>query len=102
MANAGRLAMPIALRADYDAAGLRAFARRTKDAPQARRLLNLASPFGPSPFGESPPSWSSLIEARLHGERARAGEVTPPIPGVAALGIAGLVGATFGPRRRPP
>src|SRR3954447_20265000 len=39
----GRFAMPIALRADYDAAGLRAFARRTKDAPQARRLLALAA-----------------------------------------------------------
>jgi transposase len=35
--------MAIALRADYDAAGLRAFARRTKDAPQARRLLALAA-----------------------------------------------------------
>src|SRR3954468_12673436 len=43
MANARRFAMPIALRADYDATGLRAFARRTKDAPQARRLLALAA-----------------------------------------------------------
>ncbi len=35
--------MPIPLRADYDAAGLRAAARRTKDAAQARRLLALAA-----------------------------------------------------------
>ena len=35
--------MPIALRADYDAVRLRAFGRRTKDAPQARRLLALAA-----------------------------------------------------------
>src|SRR5215216_2499546 len=43
MANVGRFAMPIALRADYDAARLRAFARKTKDGPQARRLLALAA-----------------------------------------------------------
>ncbi len=35
--------MPIPLRADFDAAGLRAAARQTKDAPQARRLLALAA-----------------------------------------------------------
>ena len=35
--------MPIALRAGFDAAGLRAAARRTKDAAQARRLLALAA-----------------------------------------------------------
>ena len=35
--------MPIALRVDFDAAGLRLAARRTKDAGQARRLLALAS-----------------------------------------------------------
>ena len=35
--------MAIALRADFDAAGLRAAARRTKDAAQARRLLALAA-----------------------------------------------------------
>ncbi|WP_043342630.1 winged helix-turn-helix domain-containing protein [Belnapia moabensis] len=35
--------MPIPLRADFDAAGLRAAARRTKDAAQARRLLALAA-----------------------------------------------------------
>ena len=35
--------MPIAPRADFDAAGLRAAARRTKDAAQARRLLALAA-----------------------------------------------------------
>jgi transposase len=35
--------MPIALRADFDAIGLRAAARQTKDAAQARRLLALAA-----------------------------------------------------------
>ena len=34
--------MAIALRRDYDAAGLRSISRKTKDAPQARRLLALA------------------------------------------------------------
>jgi transposase len=35
--------MPIPLRADYDAQKVRAAARATKDGPQARRLLALAS-----------------------------------------------------------
>ena len=35
--------MPIALRADYDAEMVRAAARRSKDGPQARRLLALAA-----------------------------------------------------------
>lgn len=35
--------MPIALRGDYDAVQLRSIARKTKDAPQARRLLALAA-----------------------------------------------------------
>ena len=35
--------MPIPLRGDYDAQKLRATARRTKDGPQARRLLALAA-----------------------------------------------------------
>src|SRR5215218_2169945 len=35
--------MPIALRSDFDAGQLRRVARRTKDAPQARRLLALAA-----------------------------------------------------------
>jgi transposase len=35
--------MPIPLRADFDAAGLRAVARWTKDAAQVRRLLALAA-----------------------------------------------------------
>jgi transposase len=36
-------AMPIALRTDFDAAGLRREAKRAKDAGQARRLLALAA-----------------------------------------------------------
>src|ERR1700716_2188606 len=35
--------MPIPLRADFDAQQARGFARRTKDAAQARRLLALAA-----------------------------------------------------------
>jgi transposase len=35
--------MPIPLRSDFDAGQLRAFARKTKNAPQARRLLALAA-----------------------------------------------------------
>ena len=35
--------MPIPLRSDFDAAQLRGVARRTKDGPQARRLLALAA-----------------------------------------------------------
>jgi transposase len=39
----GRFAMPIPLRGDFDAAAVRAIARRSKDGPQARRLLALAA-----------------------------------------------------------
>ena len=35
--------MPVPLRTDFDAAAVRALARRTKDGPQARRLLTLAA-----------------------------------------------------------
>ncbi len=35
--------MPIALRADFDAAALRAWAKKSKHGPQARRLLALAA-----------------------------------------------------------
>jgi transposase len=35
--------MPIALRGDYDAEMVRAAAKRSKDGPQARRLLGLAA-----------------------------------------------------------
>jgi len=35
--------MPVSLRGDFDALDLRRFARRTKDGPQARRLLALAA-----------------------------------------------------------
>lgn len=35
--------MPVPLRADFDAPHLRAFAKNSKDEPQARRLLALAA-----------------------------------------------------------
>src|SRR6516225_1013909 len=38
-----RFAMPIPLRADFDAQTTRAAAKRSKDGPQARRLLALAA-----------------------------------------------------------
>ena len=38
--------MPVALRSDFDALQLRTIARKTKDGPQARRLLALASIYG--------------------------------------------------------
>src|SRR3982074_1961700 len=38
-----RFAMPIPLRTDFDASQLRKITRKTKDGPQARRLLALAS-----------------------------------------------------------
>src|SRR3954462_12820839 len=39
----GRFDMPVPLRTDFDADVLRAIARKTKDGPQARRLLALAA-----------------------------------------------------------
>jgi transposase len=52
--------MPIALRADYDAGRARAAARRSKDGPQARRLLALAA----------------IYEGATRTEAARIGGVT--------------------------
>ena len=37
------MSAPIPLRRDFDASQLRGFARKTKDGPQARRLLALAA-----------------------------------------------------------
>ena len=37
------MSAPIALRQDFDVSQLRSLARRTKDGPQARRLLALAA-----------------------------------------------------------
>ena len=45
--------MPIPLRADFDAAGLRSAARCTKDAAQARRLLALAAVYDGASRGEA-------------------------------------------------
>jgi transposase len=39
----GRFAMPVPLRSDFDATALRRVARKSKDGPQARRLLALAA-----------------------------------------------------------
>ncbi len=55
--------MPVLLRTDFDAAGLRAIARQTKDGPQARRLLALAA----------------IYEGASRTEAARIGGVTVQI-----------------------
>ncbi len=55
--------MPIPLRSDFDAAVLRRLARRTKDGPQARRLLALAS----------------IYEGASRAEAAQIGSVTRQI-----------------------
>src|SRR3982750_1834448 len=52
--------MPVPLRTDFNAATLRAIARRTKDGPQARRLLALAA----------------IYEGATRSEAARIGGVT--------------------------
>jgi transposase len=52
--------MPIPLRADFDADGVRVAAKRSKDGPQARRLLALAA----------------IYEGASRGEAARIGGVT--------------------------
>src|SRR5215208_3568074 len=58
-----RFAMPIPHRSDFDAAALCGFARRSKDAPQARRLLALAA----------------IYEGATRTEAARIGGVTRQI-----------------------
>jgi hypothetical protein len=49
--------MPVPLRSDFDADGLRAMARKSKDGPQARRLWALAVIYegrpGPRPPGSA-------------------------------------------------
>ncbi len=55
--------MPIALRGDYDATRLRSIARKTKDAPQTRRLLTLAA----------------IYNGATRTEAAKIGNVTPQI-----------------------
>jgi len=55
--------MPIPLRIDFDAAALRGLARKTKDGPQARRLLALAA----------------IYEGATRAEAAQVGSVTRQI-----------------------
>src|SRR5271167_433717 len=52
--------MPIALRTDFDASALRSCAKKTKDGPQARRLLALAA----------------IYEGATRTEAAKIGDVT--------------------------
>src|SRR3984893_16099187 len=53
--------MPVPLRADFDARSVRAAAKRSKDGPQARRLLALAA----------------IYEGTTRSEAAKIGGVTP-------------------------
>jgi transposase len=55
--------MPIPLRIDFDASAMRSFARKTKDGPQARRLLALAA----------------IYDGATRTEAAKIGDVTPQI-----------------------
>ena len=55
--------MPIALRSDFDATMVRAAAKRSKDGPQARRLLALAA----------------IYDGARRTEAAKIGGVTPQI-----------------------
>ncbi len=55
--------MPVPLRTDFDAGALRVIARKTKDGPQARRLLALAV----------------IYDGATRTEAARIGGVTPQI-----------------------
>jgi hypothetical protein len=55
--------MELPLRSDFDASQLRAVARMTKNAPQARRLLALAA----------------IYEGASRTKAPRIGGVTPPI-----------------------
>ena len=57
--------MPVPLRDDFDAAALRAIARKSKDGPQARRLLALAA----------------IYEGATRTEAARIGGVTQQVVG---------------------
>jgi transposase len=52
--------MPIPLRADFDTSALRSWAKKTKDGPQARRLLSLAA----------------IYDGATRTEAARIGDVT--------------------------
>jgi hypothetical protein len=67
--------MPIPLRSDFDAFDVRAAARRSKDGPQARRLLALAAGSGPRPHAPSPVSTHALAD----------GPVTMAIAGTAPV-----------------
>ena len=60
----------IALRGDFSAKQLRSFAKKTKDCPQARRLLALAAIYDGAPRAEaakmggvaSPPAMTNSLE----------------------------------------
>ena len=53
------MSVPIALRRDFSAARLRGLAKKTKDGPQARRLLTLAA----------------IYDGATHSEEAKLGGV---------------------------
>ena len=54
--------MPIPLRSDFTEAQMRAAARKTKDCPQARRLLALATIYNGSTRGEAAKSGGVILQ----------------------------------------
>jgi hypothetical protein len=62
--------MPIALRSDFDAATVRAVAKKTKEGPQARRLLALAAVYEGAPRMEAAKRQTSFAQ-RSAGSRCK-------------------------------
>ena len=75
------MSFPIPLRGDFDAARLRGLAKKTKDGPQARRLLALAAIYDGATRTEAAKIAAAAEE--LRGIIVRLG--AEPIEGEAAL-----------------
>jgi hypothetical protein len=65
------MSIPVALRGDFKASQLRALARKTKDGPQARRLLALAAIYDGT---------TRIEAAKIGGVTARSGPWRPGFP----------------------
>ena len=78
------MSLPVALRPDYDAVRLRRLARRSKDAPQTRRLLALAVIYE----GGSRTQAAEIGGVSLQTERLPAKRSPPELPkSTAGLGL---------------
>ena len=58
--------MPVPLRADFDARSVRAAAKRSKDGPQARRLLALAAIYEGTTRSEAEQTRRYALENHVH------------------------------------